>query len=120
MPNVIAKRKYEDLFQKISNTLGHWPERERKIFSMAHYRGQSLETIARSLELELKEVDAVLKQCEHGLHDSLRDFLNSGPGKSDPNTNKPAHLAVSEQDVKTAHALSSKIRKTPSRSRIPA
>jgi DNA-directed RNA polymerase specialized sigma24 family protein len=74
MPSAIEEIKREDLSREICNSLRKWPELERRIFSQAHYNGQSLEAISRSLQLDVREVNAILKQCDHRLHASLRNF----------------------------------------------
>jgi DNA-directed RNA polymerase specialized sigma24 family protein len=73
------KMKREDLFQEISNTLDQWPERERQIFSQAHYYGQSLEAISRLFEMDSKEVNRILKKCDRQLQISLSKHRGSGP-----------------------------------------
>jgi len=75
-----AKIKREDLIQEIFNTLSQWPEIERRIFTQAHYHGQSREAISRSLGLDIEEVSTILKQCDRQLHTSLREF-GASPGK---------------------------------------
>jgi DNA-directed RNA polymerase specialized sigma24 family protein len=64
----------EDLFQEIRNTLFEWPELERRVFSQAHYNGESLETISRSLQLNIEEVSTILKECDRRLNNSIRNF----------------------------------------------
>lgn len=120
MPAVITKTKRKDLFQEIFTTLHHWPEREQRVFSLAHYSGQSSDAIARSLQLESREVDTILKQCEHRLLDSLRDLRDSTPEKPSFDPDNAARAAAREQDVKSADTLASKLRNIRRRSRMPA
>ncbi len=113
-----AKLKRESLMQEICNVLRQWPELERTVFSHAHYRGESPEVISRSLQLDVEEVTAILKECDRRLHGSLRNFRkNSGE--------KPSSLRVEtvcptawEQDFKEAHPLASSAGKTLDSTRI--
>jgi DNA-directed RNA polymerase specialized sigma24 family protein len=74
MRAVIAGTKRETLLQEIHGVFLQWPELERRIFSQAHYNGQSPEAISRSLQLDVKEVSTILKQCERRLYASLSNF----------------------------------------------
>jgi DNA-directed RNA polymerase specialized sigma24 family protein len=74
MPAYSAKIGRDDLLREIFSILLKWPELERRVFSQAHYHGQSPETISRSLQLDEKRVRAILQQCDDRLHTSLRDF----------------------------------------------
>jgi DNA-directed RNA polymerase specialized sigma24 family protein len=69
-----AKNGRDDLLKEISSILLKWPELERRVFSQAHYYGQSPEAISRSLRLDEKRVHTILQQCEGCLHAALRDF----------------------------------------------
>ena len=109
MPAGIVKIGRENLFKEISSVLRQWPELERKIFSQAHYRGQSLETISHSLQLDVEEVGAILKQCNRRLHASLRNFRKSSCEKPSRIPAETACPAACEQDLKVAHALGSKV-----------
>jgi DNA-directed RNA polymerase specialized sigma24 family protein len=73
----IDTTKREILIQEIMGALGQWPEKERNVFSQAHYQGQSVEAISRSLQLDMEEVRKILKLCERRLHASLRDLSKS-------------------------------------------
>ena len=80
MRAALAGVKREVLLHEINNAFLQWPERERKIFSQAHYNGQSPEAIARLLQLDVQEVTVILKQCERRLYTSLRSLRKgSGP-----------------------------------------
>jgi hypothetical protein len=105
---VIEKRKHEDLLLSILDILRQWPERERSVFSLAHYKGQSPEAISRSFKLEVEEVDAILKQCELRLHNALRSFLKRSCCNSSLNQDETARLAAFERDLRAAHALALK------------
>ena len=72
MQAVIAGIKRESLFQEIFNALRQWPELEQRIFSQAHYHGQSPEAISHSLQLDVEEVSTILRQCDHRLYASLK------------------------------------------------
>ncbi len=74
----IEKTSREILIREIVNALGQWPEKERSVFSQAHYQGQSVEAISNSLQLDVKEVQKILRLCERRLHASLRDLSKSG------------------------------------------
>jgi DNA-directed RNA polymerase specialized sigma24 family protein len=77
MRAVIAGAERQALLQEINSAFLQWPELERRIFSQAHYHGQSPEAISRSLRLDVKEVGTILKQCERRLYASLRSFRKS-------------------------------------------
>ncbi len=108
MPAVTAKTKRENLFQEISNVLRQWPELERRIFSLAHFRGQSPEAISRSFQLDVEEVSGILKQCERRLHDSLRNFRKSGYAKPSAISAETACAVARGRDLNGAHALASR------------
>jgi len=74
----IENTKRESITREIINALGQWPEIERNVFSQAHYQGQSVEAISRSLQLDVIEVHQILKRCDRRLHASLRDLRESG------------------------------------------
>jgi DNA-directed RNA polymerase specialized sigma24 family protein len=74
MPSLNAKIGRDDLLRTISNILLKWPELERRVFSQAHYYGQTPEAISRSFQLDEKRVRTILQQCESRLHAALRDF----------------------------------------------
>jgi DNA-directed RNA polymerase specialized sigma24 family protein len=69
----IEKTRRGILIQEIISALDQWPERDRSVFSQAHYQGQSVEDISRSLQLDAEEVQQILKLCERRLHASLRN-----------------------------------------------
>jgi DNA-directed RNA polymerase specialized sigma24 family protein len=77
MPAAITKMERDDLLREISSILLEWPELERRVFSQAHYHGQSPEAISRSLRLDEKRVRMILQQCDGRLHSALRDFRQS-------------------------------------------
>jgi len=70
----IEKKKREGLIKEIISVLGQWSERERSVFSQAHYQGQSVDAISRSHQLNVEEVQQILKQCERRLHASLKNL----------------------------------------------
>jgi DNA-directed RNA polymerase specialized sigma24 family protein len=74
MPPVNTSNKYKDLLNEIAATLHHWPELDRRVFIMTHYRGESREAIAGALNLEEKEIDIILRHCDRQLHTALRDY----------------------------------------------
>ena len=98
MRAVIAGTKGETLLQEIHNAFLQWPELERRIFSQVHYYGQSPEAISRSLQLDVEEVCATLKQCERRLYTSLRSFRKSSCDNPSRISAGITCLAVCEQD----------------------
>lgn len=112
MPALTAGIKREALFQAISTVLRRWPELERKVFSQAHYHGQSLEVISRSLQLDVEEVSTILKECERRLYASLRSFRKSNCEKPALSPTEIARLAACGQDLKGAHAFASRVNNT--------
>ena len=66
------------LFQEILRTLRQWPELEQNIFARAHYHGQSIEVISRSLQMNAEDVDRILGRCDRRLHASLRNLTKKG------------------------------------------
>jgi hypothetical protein len=109
MPAVTAKIKREALFQEIVFVLRQWPELERRVFSLTHYHGQSLEAISRSLNLDAEEVSAILKQCDRQLNACLRKFRKGSCGKAPPISAETACPAACSRDLKDVHALPSKV-----------
>ena len=105
---VTAKIKREDLFQEIFTVFRQWPELEQRVFSQAHYHGQSLEAISRSLQLDVEEVGKILKRCDCRLYASLRNFRASSCGKPSLTPAEIARLVARSQDLKGAHVLASK------------
>jgi hypothetical protein len=88
------KIKRESLLQEISGILRQWPQIDRKVFSQAHYCGQSAEAISRTLQLKEEEVRQILKECEHRLHYSLRNFRHNDCGQSKLIASQPARPAA--------------------------
>ena len=72
MPVVCEKMKREDLFRGILGALREWPNLDRQIFTQAHYHGQSIETISRSLNLDVEEVRLILRHRDRELYTALR------------------------------------------------
>jgi len=87
MQSVIARIERENLAKEISNALYLWPEIDRQIFSLAHYDGQSLETISRSARLSVDEISEILKRCDQRLHESLKSFRRSSCRQTYPISN---------------------------------
>ena len=84
MSVVAAKTRREDLFLEIIAALRQWSDLERRIFSQAHYKGQSLEAISHSLGLDEEKVSTILKQCDRRLHTALRNSCESSYEKPSP------------------------------------
>jgi DNA-directed RNA polymerase specialized sigma24 family protein len=72
MAGVLSVIKREALLEEISAAIHQWPELEQRVFSQAHYQGQSLEAISRSLQLDVEQVSGILEQCNHRLYIFLR------------------------------------------------
>jgi len=106
MRAVIAGTKRETLLQEIYNIYLQWPELEQRIFSQAHYHGHSAEAISLSLQLDVEEVRATLKQCERQLYASLRNFRQSSCDKPSLIPARMDCLTAYEQDL-GVHALAS-------------
>jgi DNA-directed RNA polymerase specialized sigma24 family protein len=66
--------KRENLLEEISAAIRQWPEFEQRVFSQAHYHGQSLEAISRSFQLDIDQVSAILKKCDQRLYAFLKSF----------------------------------------------
>ena len=94
MQSVIARIERENLAKEISNALYGWPELDRQIFAQAHYRGQSLETISRSVQLGIGEVSEILKRCDRRLHESLKAFRKSSCQQPFPVTSEVSRTAA--------------------------
>jgi hypothetical protein len=118
MSAVTAKIYREKLFWVIFDILRQWSELERSVFARVHYHGQSPKTIALSLELDVADVRAILRQCEHRLYASLREFRKiSGE--------KPLHIHAEtvasdarRQNFRSGHGIPCKSCKNPGISRV--
>ena len=85
----------EVLFRVILDTQREWPNLDRQIFAQAHYHGQSIETISRTLNLNMEEVRRILLHCNRELYAALRRFRESDVGKSLPAQIRPSSSATS-------------------------
>ena len=94
MSAVTAKIRHETLFLEILAVLRQWSDLERRIFSQAHYKGQSLEAISHSLGLDAEEVSTILKQCDRQLHAALKNSCKSNCGKSLPIPAETARISA--------------------------
>jgi hypothetical protein len=99
MRSIIANPNRETLVQEINKAFLQWSELEQRIFSQAHYCGQSPEIIAHSIQLDVEEVRATLKQCERRLHASLRSFRKRSCDKPSLSPEGIARLAACDQDL---------------------
>jgi DNA-directed RNA polymerase specialized sigma24 family protein len=90
MPAVNEKAKREDLYREILDTLKEWPRLDRQIFAQAHYHGQSIEAISRSLNLDLAEARLILQLRDRELYAALRKFRENSCGESLPTVTQPA------------------------------
>jgi DNA-directed RNA polymerase specialized sigma24 family protein len=82
MEHALAGIKRETLFEEISAAIHQWPEFEQRVFSQAHYQGQSLEAISHSFQLDIEQVNAILKKCDQRLYAFLKSLPNP-PGRAD-------------------------------------
>jgi hypothetical protein len=105
MSDVIAGINCETLLEEISAAFHQWPELERRVFSQAHYRGQSPEAISRSLQLDVEEVSAILKQCDRRLYAFLRSFRKRSSEKPSLIPTGIACLAARPQDLSGLQVL---------------
>ncbi len=80
------ERERELLSQAILETLNSWPLLYRRVFSDAHYRGESAERIAASLGMGTDTVRTILRDCDR----RLRKALNSFREEKDPPLRYPA------------------------------
>ena len=99
MRAVIANQEHNHLLQEIFVALRQWPDLDRRVFFLSHYRGQSVETISRSLQLEVDDVSTILKQCDLRLHASLRNFRESNSGKPVSIPAEPACPSICRQKL---------------------
>ena len=118
MRAVIAGTKRKTLLQEICNAFLQWPELERRIFSQAHYYGQTPEAISRSLQLDVEEVRATLKQSERRLYTSLRNFRKSSCEKPSLIQAETACSTACGHEMKASPALSSRVNRVVDPSRI--
>jgi hypothetical protein len=113
MRAVIANKKRDNLFQEISDAVRQWSEHERRIFSQAHYKGQSLEAISHALRIGVEEVSAILKQCDRRLHAALRNLRTSSREKPAVFPAEPSCPSDCGKDPKAVHAFNPKINCIP-------
>jgi len=100
MLSVNKKEKREDLLHDIFYVLHKLPELNRRIFIMAHYHGQTLEAISRSLKLDTEEIDKILQLCDRQLYAALRDYRISRYGKPLLLKYRTGCLSASKSDLK--------------------
>ena len=72
----VLKREYirNNLSEVILGELDSWPDLHRQAFVQAHYQGQSLEQVSRSLGMRVPDVRQILTQCERRLREAVRAF----------------------------------------------
>ena len=104
------KMKRENLFQLIFDALNQWPELERRIFFQAHYNGQSVKAIARSLQLDAEEVSAILRRCDRRLYASLNSFRKGNCERPPIVMAETACPAACGQDLNGTPALAFKLK----------
>ena len=113
-----AKTGCDDLLRGIFNALGQWSELERDIFSRAHYRGQSLKSIAQSLGMDTPRVDAILKECDRRLYNSLSKYRRSGWGRGSRPRSETAAAAQNRQNLEDTREILPKMNKHTEASRL--
>jgi len=101
----IAGTEHQTLLREINNVFLQWPELERRIFSQAHYYGQSPEAISRSLQLDVEEVSNILNRCERQLYASLRSFLKNSREEGSLPPEGITSLAACKQDLEFMRLL---------------
>lgn len=69
----------ELLSEAIVEVLASWPELDRQLFAQAHYAGRTVDQIAQSFNLEVREVRRILEDCESRLRIALKSFRDSTP-----------------------------------------
>ena len=84
MALLITDSERELLSKAIVETLRSWPQLHRQIFSEAHYRGRSIESISNSFNMSSEAVRAILQECDGRLRNALKSFRNSRPGSLRP------------------------------------
>jgi hypothetical protein len=90
MQVAIEKMKREELFQGILDTQREWPILDQQIFTLAHYHGQSVETMSRFLNLDPEEVRLILQHRDRELYAALRIFRDRSCGESQLTLTQPA------------------------------
>lgn len=113
-----AKISRDDLLREIFGTLRQWSELERNIFARAHYHGQSPESISRLFKMDVKDVRVILKQCDHRLYISLREFRKGSCEKRAHIDAETAETTACSRILKSDQRISSKEHRHPGSSRI--
>ena len=67
-------RNREILCLRIVDVLRSWPELQRRVFMLSHYRGDSAEDISSMLGLRTGEVKLILEHCDRKLRNALKTF----------------------------------------------
>ncbi len=75
--SLIMERNRNGLSEAIVNVLESWPALDRQVFTQSHYRGESVESISKSLGLSVSDVRSILEQCSRRLRQSLKAFRSS-------------------------------------------
>jgi DNA-directed RNA polymerase specialized sigma24 family protein len=102
--------KREKLFLSILEVLNRWPELERSIFSQAHYGRQSVNAIASSHQLDVEEVNTILRRCNSRLCASLKGYRKSDgerPPFAEQETDCPA---ACKEDLNGTHGPALKLK----------
>ena len=118
MPAAKAKTRCDDLLGGIFNALGQWSELERDIFTRAHYRGQSVKSIAQSMGMDKPRVVAILKECDRRLYNSLSKYRRSGWGKGSRPHSEAAAAALNRQNLESTREIPPKVNKHTEASRL--
>jgi DNA-directed RNA polymerase specialized sigma24 family protein len=72
------------LARLIMDVIRAWPERDRRIFIAARYRGQSLEQISQAQGMKVSEVRCVVEECERRLFGALKRSWRGGEALGPP------------------------------------
>lgn len=67
----------ELLSRTIAEIIRSWPDLPRRIFTQVHYRGGSVDDVARLHGLSVCEARQILEGCERRLRSALRPFRES-------------------------------------------
>jgi hypothetical protein len=89
-----------NLLHGIFHVLQLWPELHRRIFTEVHYGGQSAEALSLALNMDVTEVNEILKHCDRELHIALRGFRMSGCGQPSQITATTARTVTSRRGWK--------------------
>jgi DNA-directed RNA polymerase specialized sigma24 family protein len=76
------ERNRELLSEAIVDVLRSWPDLHRRIFIQSHYRGETIEQVSSSLNVDTSDVRVILDHCDRLLRTALKGFRDSAPERS--------------------------------------